>query len=330
MLDGAKCLHAARISLVMLIMFWLMTYLGITDEQWVIVAYLVLFEYITVGCIVKSTYYRLGIIIITMLYSLAVIYFFDNNYMINLLATLGGLMICLYFFMGTQLAYIGILGATIITLMLINQNNEIQTFIKPLNMIVVLVITLITIPFFFPEYARDKVMKTQAAFLENLCHMIQNFLDHVPPGNDDSNMLKNMTTFNMHIQDAKIETRKAPSFIEKNMICFEQTKKIYPLLSVALCYLNKEEKNDDAYYRAKLLYILNRLSHIKSCMNDPRMDPFNTSEIPSNNLQSSSLFIDTLLVDIVQHIDLLSDTLQSINLIRLNQYCTTKNNQCKT
>lgn len=101
--------------------------------------------------------------------------------------------------------------------MLINYNNLDVVVLRPFNIIIGLIIALSLMRYFYPQYARDLVIKTQADMLLQLINILNDFLNKsqsVQTIKDnflvhENKFLADLTNFNRFNEEARFETRKA-------------------------------------------------------------------------------------------------------------------------
>ncbi len=254
-------------------------YFQVPEGEWALItACIVLFEYTTVGGVLTKSYLRFLATFTSAIYSILVIYFFDNNPLVNIIAAIAGLFLYSYFFMDGKQSYVGILGSVTLTIMLFNYNNIDAAILRPFNIIIGIIIAVVTLRFFYPEYARDRVMKAQADFILNLIQMLQNFLDthktlevvKAEYLDYENKLIAGVASFNRYIEEAKIETKKMPLFITGNISIFGHAKRIYRLLSVLIYHLATDEIRTNSLIRENINEIIQRLETMRSCVLDPK------------------------------------------------------------
>ncbi|KTD60554.1 inner membrane protein [Legionella sainthelensi] len=338
--DSQKLLRSMRLSLAYLIIFWITTYLVIPEPGWCYVTALsVLFEYSTVGGVLTKSFLRITATLSAVIYSIVVVYFFANIAILNLIALIGGIFIYAYFFMGSKFQYGGFLGNLTLVMMLINYNNLDVVVLRPFNIIIGLIIALSLMRYFYPQYARDLVIKTQADMLLQLINILNDFLNKsqsVQTIKDnflvhENKFLADLTNFNRFNEEARFETRKAPSFTSKNISALGYTKRIYHLVSVLVFHLANEELRSYVIIDDNITQVRNYLSVLRVRLLNvelpvsPQLAPLVLNKIQKDSLKEDDpeVFLDIMFVELAKELGELKQIIDDVLLIRSNKYCLT-------
>ena len=166
-------IRAARIILANLILYLLTWYFQIPEPEWgLITIWFIMYDYTFVGGVwIKSCYRFLGTLI-SAIYGLLIIYFFYNNVVINMLAFIPPIFIYAYFFMDTERSYIALIGGVTLSIVLLNHNDIGAAILRVFNVILGIIMSMFMIGFFYPQYAKDAIIKNQ---LDVLSQMVKTF-----------------------------------------------------------------------------------------------------------------------------------------------------------
>lgn len=327
-LDAQKILRTWRLSLVCLISFFITWSFEIPNGEWALItSCVVLSEYTTVGGVLTKSYLRFAATFSSAVYCILVIYFFGNNAIVNMLAAIGGLFLYSYFFMDGKQGYIGVLGGITLTIMLFNYNNIDAAILRPFNILIGIAVSVFTLRFFYPEYARDKVLEVQADFLGGLSHMLHVFLDPLYSLDDikkeylidENKLISDIAKFNRYIEEARIETQKMPAYIDHNLAAIVCEKRIYRLISVLIYHLATDEmrahpviqtnvKQMADYLKVLQQMLLTQTSEVKS------LDAIAT--MGNKKSDRTVLFTETLFIEMQKEFMLLITELTAMMAMR--------------
>lgn len=331
-LDTIKIIRTSRLCMAFLITFFLTWYFEIPEKGWCFITLIVvLYEYTTVGGVLSKSWLRFAGTFSAAIYSMIIIYFFDNNAVINMIALMAGSFVYAFFFMTGNRTYIGLLGTITLTIMLINYNNIDATVLRPMNISIGIAISILTLLFFYPQYARDHVIRIQDDLLLQLVNMLNVFLDKDCDFNKvreayliyERTLLADIADYNRYNQEALFETKKVPEFHNKSLLALACTKRIYHLVSVFVFHLANDELRGSDLIHNNITAIRNYLqevrkkfdcdSHKKIHITKLKLDTANSSEKPA-------VFLHLLFLETDRELSLLNKTLEEILLIRSNHY----------
>ncbi len=296
-IDRKKYMYAIRLSLMVLTLFFIFRYLKIADETWVLFIFMTTFEFATVECMTKKGHQRALLLFCSLVYGLCVIFIFNNNYLMNIVALIGGFLVYCYFFIGTPLGHMGIVGCAILTLMLINHNDPILSCLRALIILTTIGVSIVVTRFFYPEYACDEVIKVEANLLSGLSRWIERFLE--TSSLDTEFVFIQEKTWHTetlkayeHIDHMCIKDKSNTSLIEHHKRCFEQLNILHQLLHAALHYKKKPIdvlllKQINEYFHAIQQYLLS------------------SSEIEASNRPQHNQTLQPIWQDICYHAHLL-------------------------
>ncbi len=245
--DKSKITRASRLSIAMLISFCYVTYVGVSSGVWVIMTCaIVLFDNPTYGGTLTKSHLRFMGTFFAALMSLIFIVGFANNVIINLIGIVVGVFIAAYLYMDSKQNYLGGLISWTMPIILINNNNIKSAFLRLLNISIGIFIAWIMLRFFYPEYARDKMLRTTQKTIRELRIMLatlsdnslsalqiqQVFLEREPI------ILAEMARFNRWIEEAKPETAKSPEYVGAATKAYWHARRLYRLFSVLIYHFD--------------------------------------------------------------------------------------------
>lgn len=338
--DSQKLLRSTRLSLAYLIIFWITTYLVIPEPGWCYVTALsILFEYSTVGGVLTKSFLRIAATLSAAVYSIIIVYFFANIAILNLIALIIGIFLYAYFFMGSKFQYGGFLGNLTLVMMLINYNNLDIVVLRPFNIIIGLIIALSLMRYFYPQYARDLVIKTLAEMLLQLINVLDAFLDKsqsVQTVKDhfleyENKFLASLTNFNRFNDEARFETRKVPAYTSKNAEALSYTKRIYHLISVFVFHLANDELRSHVIINDNIIQVRDYLHALRIRLlnvelpGQEELAPIVPGKIQKDSLTQDDpeIFLDIMFVELSKELEQLNRIIEDILLIRSHKYCLT-------
>ena len=181
--------------------------------------------------------------------------------------------------------------------MLINYNNLDVVVLRPFNIIIGLIIALGLIRYFYPQYARDLVIKTLADMLLQLINILDVFLDKsqsVQTVKDnfllhENTFLADFANFKRFNEEARFETRKAPSFVNKNMSAFGCIKRIYHLVSVFVFHLANDRLRSNLIINDNIIQVRDYLNVFRLKLIDVELTTQKLAPLVLSKIQKDSL-----------------------------------------
>ncbi len=249
-----KIIRALRLCLTTLILFFFTWYYKIPEGIWsLFTIWLVMGDYNTVGGVFTKSLYRAAGTTLSAVYGLILIYFFHNNFFINLLALTPAVLVYCYLFMDGDKAYIATIGSVTLTLILLNYNQIDIAIIRTFNILLGIVASVFMIRFFYPQFARDELLVIQANILFLTSQMITGYMDKSLSVADikklhseyEQNIYKQFTLINRLIVEAKIETAKTPEYVIYTKSAYEHLRHIFRLTSLFSHYFTSDYIRDN-------------------------------------------------------------------------------------
>jgi uncharacterized membrane protein YccC len=153
----------------MIISFVYVAYIGMSDGIWVIMTCaIILFDNPTLGGTINKSHLRFWGTFFAAAFSLIFIVGFANNVIINLLGVVIGTFLAAYWYMDTAQGYIGGLISWTLPIILLNNNDIKSAFLRLMNIIIGIIVSYIMLRYFYPEYARDNMLKSMHKTLVEL------------------------------------------------------------------------------------------------------------------------------------------------------------------
>lgn len=251
-------------------LFLLTWYYQLPEREWsLITVWFVMSEYTAVGGVLKKSFYRFAGTFLSALYGMIIIYFFDNNVMINILALTAGVFFYMHYFIEGEKTYIGVIGCVTLTIVLLNHNDLDAALLRSFNIIIGILASVFMIRFFYPRYAYDNVIEEQLNFVKQLATALDTYLDpdktfvmvQADYQRIEKNIITHLATFDRHLSEARLETLTTPSFLIANQIAIEHVRHLFRLLSVLIQYLATDELRLNTTINYMLFEVLQRLSH---------------------------------------------------------------------
>lgn len=330
-LDQQKIIRTFRLSFTCLFLFLITWYYQVPESAWCLITiWFVMFEYSTIGGVFTKSFFRFSGTVLSAIYGMVIVYFCDNNPLVNMIALVPGLFVYSYYFMGGEKTYIGTIGAVTLTIVLLNYNDVDTAIVRVFNIILGIVGSMIMIRFFYPQYARDRVIETLGDFLEEFSLIIE---DYREPSKSltvikeqylvhDHLILEHITSFQRLVTEAKIETKKTPQFVVHNRKALEHIRHIFRLLSVFIFYVTTEDIRSNLRINAHLNQLLLDLRTMQRMLNGESKrgikKPKSRNIIvkpPKTNMQ----FIEVMLTNMNNEMLLLEDEIKKI-LLSYNVY----------
>lgn len=219
----AKTIIATRISIGIIISFIVTTYFNIVDSTWVYISlFVIVSEQKTIGASLNRASMRAIATVSSAIYSLTIIWLFNNNYLINLSGFIIGVFLYTYLFAETAKGYIATLGCITLAICLMNFNNFSNVFIRPTNVLIGILIGIFTLRFFFPLRATKMLILETQSFLSDYARLARNLanLDKLTPDLNnqfiafESGIATYIPTFQRLLAEAAVETAGNASFIK--------------------------------------------------------------------------------------------------------------------
>lgn len=267
-IDQQKTIRTLRLSLTCIFLFLITWYYQVPESAWTLVTiWFVMYEYSTVGGVFTKGFLRFTGTALSAVYGMIIVYFCANNPLINIMALVPGLFLYAYFFMGGDKTYIGTIGAVTLTIVLLNYNDIDTAVLRVFNVIIGIIGSMFMIRFFYPQYARNKVLEVQLSFITQLADLLESYLDpekslatiHTEYLELEHKILDGFTFYNRHISEAKIETKNAPFFIPHSIAAMQHFRRLFRLFSVFIYYLSTEEIRADPWVCDQLSKLLSNL-----------------------------------------------------------------------
>lgn len=329
--DQIKLIRATRLWLTAMILFFITWYYSLSESAWsLITIWFVMYEYTTVGGVFTKSFYRFAGTALSGAYGLMIIYFFDNNAIINLIAMLPAVFLYTYYFMDTDKIYIAVIGSVTLTIVLINYNDIDVAVLRTYNIFIGILGSMFMIRFFLPQYAKDKLVECQIAFIDHMFDIFNSYLDLNKPltlviteyWHHEQIMLEKLNAFNRFSKEAKIETINFPQYVSHHNQAVKHIRNLYRLLSVFICYLSVEETRQDKWVRANLKQLLTYLETISNPLLLARsktesIEHYSLESLPKfPPAKSSQLkFLETLLKNMYQEALQLQNAIIDIALL---------------
>ncbi|HRG61993.1 MAG TPA: FUSC family protein [Burkholderiales bacterium] len=242
--------RAARLSLAMIISFVYVAYIGMSDGIWVIMTCaIILFDNPTLGGTINKSHLRFWGTFFAAAFSLIFIVGFANNVIINLLGVVIGTFLAAYWYMDTAQGYIGGLISWTLPIILLNNNDIKSAFLRLMNIIIGIIVSYIMLRYFYPEYARDNMLKSMHKTLVELKILLLSISDpelgseqiQVLYLNHEAKILTEINSFNRWQTEAKWETKRAQEYVDAAALAYLHIRRLYRLLSVVIFYFNCDE-----------------------------------------------------------------------------------------
>lgn len=273
--NQSMVIRAVRLSLTCIILFLITWYYQVPESAWcLITVWFVMYEYTTVGGVFTKGVYRFTGTLLSALYGMLIIYFCQNNIIINVLALTPAVLLYSYYFMDGDKAYIAIIGSVTLTIVLLNYNRIDLAILRTFNIILGVAGSMVMIRLFYPQYARDSLIETQSQCIGALSQMLSNYLDPSLSLVDikttytqcERNMAGQTSVFHRLAHEAKIETSKTPLYIPYHNAAFEHIGHIFRLMSVFINYLTTEDIRLDPRIKNHVHMLLFNLNAIQATL----------------------------------------------------------------
>lgn len=278
-LTNPKIISILRPCIGILIARAIVYYYNIPESSWIYISlFVVTVEQTTIGGIVRRSYLRAFATISSALYSIVIIYLFNNNPLMNTIAIFFGILVYDALYLGTEDNYIGVLGAITLAVCLLNYNNITLAFMRPFNVVIGIAIGLFLGYFFFPQRATLLLVEKLHTIIEEMKNSIQE-LQHAttwsPKDYDNFSSSDNLviTTFskcNALIAEARHELPKGSQFPVVIAQILTHIRKIIRYHSSAVYYIFSINNND----ADDIKFALNALNHLFTLLKDEFVSKF--------------------------------------------------------
>lgn len=320
----SKLIHVFRLLTAITISFIVSTFLKIPFSIWILITIIVImFDQSNVGGVVQKSKLRTIATISASIFSATVILLFHDNYYINFAAALLATFIYSALYMDTNKNYIGQLGIVTLFIILIEPHNGIlNSLIRPMNIIIGVVISVIVMRLVFPRYAAVQMKELIQVVIKNLEQEIKNLYSNKDRttiihdyAEHESDFLSNIIKFNRLIDELNAETKNSIYYIFYKEI-YMHLRRIYRL--VTIIYYNQMDNN---YVRLPIVenylqILVNALSKIqlgKSNYKHVLLEKIdlNLEEIRNNSIATSMCIV---LNHIIYEINQLNEIILKLNL----------------
>lgn len=329
--DQLMIIRSLRLSLTCIILFLITWYYQVPESAWcLITVWFVMYEYTTIGGVFTKSLYRFTGTFLSTVYAIVVIYFCQNNIVVNVLALTPAVLLYSYYFMYGEKTYIAIIGSVTLTIVLLNYNRVDLAILRTFNIMLGVAGSMFMIRFFYPQYARDELIKAQSQFISQLSQMIANYLD---PSLSlvtikenyqqyERNMVEHFAVFHRLVHEAKIETPKTPLYVIYNNEAFEHIGHIFRLASVFINYLTTDEVRTDRWIVEHTRLLLANLQSIRTKLENnvsetqpSTLMPLEKITKPPTSKHQNIKFVEIIFRNINDEIALLDEAISKMVLI---------------
>lgn len=234
-------IRSCRLALTSIILFAITWYYQTPERAWALITvWFVMLEPNTVGGGYLKSLYRFAGTFLSALYGLIIIYTCGNNPVINIIAFLCGLVVYVECFIDTSKVYIAVIGTVTLTIVLLNHNDIQTAVLRTFNIFIGIAASMLMIKFFYPSYARDKLINIDIDCIVQLTIILEQILKEDAAEESirtkcktcEALLLNNFTNFNKNINDAKIETSNQPMFVETIRALHNRIRHLYRIIFV--------------------------------------------------------------------------------------------------
>ena len=245
-----KFLRTTRLILTCLILHFITWYYELPERIWCLITiWFVMLEYKTIGGVYTKSWLRFVGTTASAVFGLIVIYCDANDVIINIIAFICGLFVYNYFYMDSDKSYIAVIGAVTLSIVLLNHNDINAALLRTFNILIGILGCVLMMRFFFPQYARNQLVQLHTQMLTQLSAILSSYVETGKSLADvqldyleyEQKTLQNFITLRKLAAEAKIETRKYPTYIKHNNAAITQFRHIFRLVSVFIDYLSTVE-----------------------------------------------------------------------------------------
>lgn len=278
-LDREKTLRATRLSLTCIVIFLGTWYYQVPESIWSLVTlWFVMTEYTTVGGVYTKGLYRMIGTCASAAYGLLIIYCCGNNPIVDIIALVAGLFVYTYFFLDTDRTYIAIIGTVTLAIVLLNYNKTELAIYRVLNVLIGVLVSMFTIRFFYPHYARDGLIEIQVKFLGSLEAMLTSYLDEAKSLaivkcdfiELEKTILSVITLYKRLSKEARIELIPESAVLEHAELAMLHSKHLYHFMDVFIACFTTEAMRSDPWVRQELNSLLLTFHCLEKKLSNPR------------------------------------------------------------
>ena len=212
-----------------------------------------------------------------------------------------------------------------LTIVLLNYNDVDTAIIRVFNIIIGIVGAMLMMRFFYPQYARDKIIEALWDFIEHFACILEDYLD---PSisfvafkenymKHDHSILEGFMLFNRLVSEAKIETKKTPLFISNNLVALGHMRHLFRLISVFVYDVTTEDIRADAWICCTLRQVLSDLRAIQRRLANEEIEV--TTHLMLENpigmgvsIDPNMKLIELMLTNITQETALLAEDIKRV------------------
>ncbi len=301
-----KRIRATRLCLAMLISFMYTSYVGVSEGIWVVMTCpIVLFDNATLGGTLNKSHLRFWGTFFSAAFGMIFIVGFANNVIINVIAIGLGVFLATYWYMDGKQGYAGGLITWTLPILLLNNNNLKSAFLRLLNISLGIIISYFLLRFFYPEYARNRMLSSMQKTIEELETMLiaitdtklsdaaiqAMYLQH------ETKILANINGFIRWQNEAELETKAHPEYVESGSRAYLHVRRLYRLLSVIIFHFDcsKIRTNNDVMDKFNL--ITQQMDLIIQALHNNRHDYY----LPEQWLQNTSKDLESEDMSYIHH-----------------------------
>lgn len=154
-----KLIRVIRLMLGVVIAFGISWYYSIPDDAWIFVSLTVIsVEQVTIGGVINRGVLRILLTILSVIYCILIMWIFNNNYVMNVIGLLFGIFVYILIYFGTPKGSIGTLGSITMVIILINNNNMTDAFMRPFNILLGIILCIFLNCTFYPNRATGLIL----------------------------------------------------------------------------------------------------------------------------------------------------------------------------
>jgi hypothetical protein len=255
-LTNEKVIRAIRVALAILISYLYTAYVGVSDPMWVFMsAAMVLFDTDTVGGSLSKGKARLYGTFLAASFSLIFIFGFNNNFLLNVVGLTLGVFLAVYWFLGTKNEPVGGLICWTLPVLLFNSSDLRSAFLRTFNIGVGIMIALLLLKFFYPTYAKNKILEPLYKTLKDLeSFMIamtnlgmsnqeinKMYLQH------ESQIAGNTSKYMKLLGEIRIEYPKFPEYPDTIATTYLHMQRIFRLMNIMVFHLDPKSNQQPEY-----------------------------------------------------------------------------------
>lgn len=245
-----------------------------------------------------------------------------------MLAFIPGIFFYAYFFMTGDKVYLGFIGVVTLTIVLFNYNDVDNALLRVFNIMIGTIGALVMMRFFYPQYARDKMLATDLEIVDQLAALLKDYLDENKTLDDlkkgyldhEHQIIVLLNVVNRYTSETKIETRHVPELITYQTNVIQHLRHLFRLCSVFVYHLTTDEIRTIPYIRTHLTKIQIELNAIQ-CMLDNGHNAFQPSSTMIEEKTEPQCSVDSfqtikaVLLNMSQEAVLLRDEVKKIRSI---------------